>query len=64
MRVPCLTQLNATLLSAVLVAAATVVSVPVQAQEPTLFSGSWTETLGLDLAAEDPQEDVATLRSR
>lgn len=35
-----------------------------RAQEPTLFSGTWTETLGLDLAAEDPQEDVGVLRSR
>ncbi len=32
--------------------------------EPTLFSAAWTATLGVDLAAEEPDEDVLTLRNR
>lgn len=31
---------------------------------PTLFSGAWTALLGIDTAAEDPQEDVLSLRNR
>lgn len=31
---------------------------------PTLFWGSWVGVLGLDLAAEDPAEDVLALRNR
>ena len=64
MRLPCLTQLCGQWFQLALVVAGTVAAMPGHAQEPTLFSGSWSETLGLDLAAEDPQEDVATLRSR
>ena len=37
---------------------------PTAALPPTLFSASWTATLGIDTAAEEPGEDVLLLRNR
>jgi hypothetical protein len=34
------------------------------ALEPTLFSGSWNSVVGIDTAAENPQEDVGVWRNR